>query len=103
MILEEIQNNITKKIKYSSKTIKKTKNNIKQSTKNTKNINFSNTSNPINNITPNTTPNNNNNNTLISPVKLTKLAQTITSQNTIQHLHKKITLIINEAVASSIN
>ena len=88
MILKKTQNNITKKIKYSSKTIKKTKNNIKPPIKKIKNTNSSNTSNPINNITINTTFNNNNN-TLISPIKLTKLAQIITSQNTIQYLHKK--------------
>ena len=105
MIHEETQNNITKKIKYSPKITKKTKNNTKLSnnkkTKNT-NTNSSNISNTIHNSTPNITSNNTNTN-LISSTKLIKLTQIITSQNTTQQLHKKITLIVNEAIASSTN
>ena len=100
MIFEENQNNITKKIKYSSKINKKSKNNKKST--NNKKTNFPNTTNIMPNSNTNTTSNNINN-IFILPDKLTKLTQTVTSQNTIQLLHKKITLIVNEAIASSSN
>ena len=94
MIKEEIQNNITKKIKYSKKTYKNNNKTTKSNSNNTPNI----TSNPnTNNTLINT------NNYLISPTKLTKLTQIITSQNTIQQLQNKTKLIINEAIASSSN
>jgi hypothetical protein len=100
MILEETQNNITKKIKYSSKTNKKTKNTKKHSNNKKTNPSTNPTTTTTSNI--NTTPNKIHN-SLIPQTKLTKLVQTITLQNTIQLLPKKITLIINEAIASSSN
>jgi len=99
MIQEETQNNITKKIKYSPKTNKNTKNNKKLT--NNKKTNPNNvpkiSPNPKNNTSTNT------NNLLIPLSKLTKSAQIITSQNTIQRLKDKINLIVNEAIASSSN